>query len=216
MNAYPNDNNYPVVSFDQPVQSPDVDPDAGDLIYAGFNEAWAQVLCAAIDQLRLPSTWEGSEDDKRLATMRANTLKMLLANATVPSVPAPYWDDEEDVDDQEPGDMQPWYGYVTNPTDPPDELTFQEKASIWAITGFLAFATFEVGFAPAIFFHSIAPKFVIALRRADVGAVVRIIIDAVEYGRVDTSSASEGDIIEYSVSTDGDVGGHDILLVQES
>lgn len=131
-------------------------------------------------------------------------------------VPTPFWDENSEVDDEAPKDDQPWYGYVENPTAPADELTFIENAAIWGITGFLAFATWEVGFAPAIFFHELAPRFVLAFNRGDVGEVIRVIIDSVEYTRVDTSSASPGDVIRVSVVTEEDEDGHDLMIVQES
>lgn len=190
MNAYPNDNNYPVVSFDQPVQSPDIDPDAGDLIYAGFNEAWAQVLCASVDQLRLPSTWEGTDDEKRLATMRANTLKMLLANASVPSVPAPYWEGSSSADDVEPRNEQTWYGYVS-------EGNFIEDAGVFLISNFLAATLTEKA---AILYATHQRRVRLEFIKSGLPAFVNIFVQDALAVVVDLFG-TEGEIVEVDVLT---------------
>jgi hypothetical protein len=91
-----------------------------------------------------------------------------------------------------------------------------ENALIWAFTGFLAVATLEVGAAPAILFRTIAPSFVLAVKRGDIGEVIRILVDGQEAARVDTSSASPGDVINIPVIADPTFDTHDIALVQVS
>lgn len=216
INLYPNDENYPTPSFNEPVQSPDVDPDAGDLVSASFNADWIPVMMGALDQLMLPSTWEGTDDEKTLALNRVANLKDIIAKASVRTVPAPYWDSDADVDDSAPADDQHWYGYVTDPEAPPGELTFVESAAIWLFTGFVAFATLEVGAAPAVAFHTLAKRWVLAWKRGDVGEVIRVIVDGAEVGRVDTSAAAPGDIVRLSVVGDPANDEHDILLIQAS
>lgn len=129
-------------------------------------------------------------------------------------IPTPFWDEALDVDDQETSEAQGWYGHVTDPEAPPEELTFIENAAIWAFTGFVAFATYEVGLAPAILFHTIAPRFVLAWKRGDVGEIIRVIIDGAEAGTVDTTSAGVGDLVEFNVVGDQDLSTHELLLVQ--
>jgi len=123
--------------------------------------------------------------------------------------PTPFWDEAQDVEDSAPAETQAWYGQVENPEAPADELTFVENATIWVFTGFVAYAA---GVGAAIFFHTIAEKWVLAWRRGDVGEIIRVIIDGAEYGTVDTSSASVGDIVEFPVLAG--TGGHDILIVK--
>lgn len=132
------------------------------------------------------------------------------------TIDTPFWDDNTDVDDEMSLDDQTWYGTVSDPEAPPDELDFVENAAIWALTGFLAIATIELAAAPAILFHTIAPKFVLATRRGDLGEIIRILVDGEEAARVDTSAAAPGDIINTTILADPDLESHDIMLVQVS
>jgi len=115
------------------------------------------------------------------------------------SVPVPVWEDDEDVDDEADDDIQPWYGYVDNPSAPPEELEFKTQVGIWVITGFLALGTWEVGFAPAIAFAAIAPKFALAWQRGDVREVIKIFVKTVEgeyeqAAEVDTDDWEVGEV----------------------
>jgi len=132
------------------------------------------------------------------------------------NIPTPFWDTATDVDDEFAPEDQIWYGEVDDPDLPPGELTFTENAAIWAFTGFVAFATLEVGAATAIFFHTLAKRWVMAFKRGSIGEVIRVLVDGVEYGRVDTSSASEGEIVEVRVMPPDDDEPHDIMLIQVS
>lgn len=218
---YPNANNYQAVSFPQELIPPDVDPDDPDLemILVEYNPAWTQVLMAACDQLTQWSAWEGSDDEKTTAVFRAQVLKILLQQPVDVSqdVPAPYWDDETDVDDSLPPDEQEWYGYVESATAPPDELTFVESAVIWIFTGFIALVlapTLPVGAAAAMTFRTLAVRFTLAFNRGDIREQFRVIIDATDYGNADTDGLSEGDIITMDVDGLEDLPYHDIMIVR--
>jgi len=219
-NVYPAPDNYPDSSFPQPVPAPEVDPDdAGTLITVQYSWQWQPVLLAAVDQLGNPATWQGDHDEVITALNRATNLKDMLQIdiGDTRTVPTPYWDEDSEVDDQLADDVQPWYGTVSDPEAPPGELDFVENAAIWLMTGFLAVATWEIGAAPAILFHTIAPKFVLATRRGDLGEIIRILVDGEEAARVDTSSAAPGDVIRTSIVADPTVEtGHDIMLIQVS
>lgn len=216
-NLYPDPDNYPVSSFPDPVPAPDVDPDAGFFIQVRYGWQWQQVLLAAIDQLRNPATWQGDHDEIITALNRATNLKDMLQIDITPKVPAPYWDEDSDVEAEETPEDQPWYGTVSNPDAPPDELDFVENIAVWALTGFLAVATWEVGAAPAILFHTIAPKFIIATKRGDLGEIIRILVDGEEKARIDTSSVPVGTIVETPILADPDIlTGHDVMIVQVS
>lgn len=186
-----------------------------------FSTAWLPYVLGALTQLTLQSTWKTeSEEDTYLAMRRAASLIEALAGpqtCAVNDVPAPYWDDNEDVDDDLPDDVQPWYGTVSDPEAPPGELDFVENAAIWLMTGFLAVATWEIGAAPAILFHTIAPRFVLATRRGDLGEIIRILVDGEEAARVDTSSYAPGDVINTPILPDPAITtGHDIAIIQVS
>jgi len=219
-NFYPNVDNYPEVSFPQELTPPDVDPDDPDLemILVEYNPEWTAVLMAAVDQLLQYSSWEGTHDEKIQAVNRASNLKWLLQEPVSVSqeIPAPYWDSDEDVDDSETPDEQEWYGMVTNPTAPANELTFVENAVIWIFTGFIALVlapALPVGVAAGLAFRTLATRFTLAFRRGDIIEQIRIIIDAKDYGTVNTGDVAVGDIIELQVNGLDEADFHDILLV---
>lgn len=219
-NEYPNPQNYPEASFPQELMPPGVDPDEFPTMLVEYSTEWTEVLMAAVDQLLQYSSWAGSHDDKILAVNRATNLKWQLQDPVIvgdEEFPAPYWDDETSVDDQAPADEQEWYGQVTNPTAPPGELTFVENAVIWLLAGFVlvAAAPTIVGAAPAaIFFRTVAVRFTLAFNRGDVRELFRVVIDAIDYGTVDTDGLAVGDIIELDVNGLADLATHDILIVR--
>lgn len=218
-NDYPNPNNFPVLSFPQEVPAPDVEPDEGDTILVEYSVYWIPFLMAACDQMRQFSTWQGDDDTKLLAYNRATNLKDILQTPVEvgeKDMPAPYWDDAEDVDDEMPVESQIWYGKVTNPTAAADELTFVEDATIWIISAFIALVlvpALPAGVAAGLAFRTIAKRFTLAFRRGDILEQIKIIIDAKEYGDVDTSTVAEGEIIEVNIDGLDEADFHDILLV---
>ena len=218
-NDYPNEFNYVQSSFPNEVPAPDVDPDEGDLILVAYNPDWIPPLMGAVDQLLQYAAWQGNHDDKILAVNRTSNLKFLLQNpvqVAEEDYPAPYWDSDEDVDDAKPADEQDWYGMVTNPDAPPGELTFVENAVIWILTGFIALVlapSLPVGAAAAMTFRTLATRFTLAFRRGDVIEQIRIVIDAKDYGKVDTSTVAVGDVIEVDINGLDEADFHDIMLV---
>ncbi len=187
------------------------------------NSAWWAIYTGLLSTLAEEGVWQQFEGGMSREDAAAEAFAIFndaMARADSENcaldVPAPYWDDNEDVDAELPVDAQPWYGVVSDPEAPPDELDFVENAAIWIFTGFLAVATWEIGAAPAVLFHTIAPKFVLATRRGDVGEIIRILVDGEEAARVDTSSASVGDVIETPIVPEASESGHDIMIVQVS
>lgn len=219
INQYPNQENFQVVSIPEELIPPGVDPDEGDTNLYAYNPEWSKVLAAACDQLVQYSAWQGTHDEKILALNRALSLKILLQTPVEvgeEDYPAPYWDSDEDVDDAEPADDQEWYGMVTNPSAPADELTFVENAVIWILTGFVALVlapALPIGVAAGLTFRTLATRFTLAFRRGDIIEQIRIVIDAKDYGNVDTSTVAEGEIIEVQVNGLDEADFHDILLV---
>lgn len=216
-NLYPAPDNYPASSFPQPVPAPDVDPDdAGTLIQVQYSWQWQQLLLAAVDQLLNPATYQGDHDTIILALNRATNLKELL-QIPVEIAPTPFWDDESDVEDSEPADMQPWYGQVSNPEAPAGELDFVESVALWFFTGIVALATFEVGgVAPAILFHTTVEKFIILQKRGDVAATIRFVIDGEDAKFVNTAPYAPGDIIETPIVTPATGGDHTLMIIETS
>lgn len=125
-------------------------------------------------------------------------------------IPSPFWDEAIDVDDEETPEAQTWYGEVTDPEAPAPELDFVEQIGIWAITGFIAYSG-QIG--AAIAFHTIAPAFVLAWRAGDVGELFRIVVDAADYGTVDTTGVA-GEVVELPIFADEGLSAHDILIIK--
>jgi len=153
------------------------------------------------EELELIEDWASKAEDELLTPVEAGEAEF----------PTPFWDSGSDVDDSLSADEQYWYGVVENYTDSADELSFVENAAIWLFTGFLAYSG-EIG--AAIAFHSIAPRFVLAWRRGDVGEIWRIVVNSAEQAGMDTSSAVEGDILTQIIQPAASETGYDILLVQ--
>ena len=218
-NLFPGDFNFPVPSFTQAVTPPEVDADEGETLLYAYNPEWSPVLMAACNQLLEYSSWIGTHDEKLLAVARANILKGLLqfpVEVGEREMPAPYWDDNEDVDDEMPVESQIWYGKVTNPSAPAGELTFVEDATIWIISAFIALVlspALPAGIAAALTFRTLAKRFTLAFNRGDIREQFRVLIDAEEYTEVDTEGMSEGDIVEINIDGLPDAEFHDIMIV---
>ena len=220
-NAYPNIDNYPIPSFPQAIQPPGVDPDNDDLIYVAYNKQWQKSLLAAAMQLCQYSTLLGDHDQKIEAMNRATLLVWLLqmpVEVGETDWPTPFWDDDTSVDDEQPADEQDWYGEVTNPDAPANELTFVENAVIWLLTGFVAIAASPSGpgaAAAAIFFRTTAIRFTLAFNRGDVREVFRVVVDAIDYGEVDTDALAVGEVVELSIDGLEDIPVHEIMLIKK-
>ena len=219
INEFPNQDNFSQVSFPEGLTPVDVEPDEGDTILVAYNPEWSKVLASACNQLTQFSSWAGDHDEKLLMVNRAILLKILLQTpVTTPddTVPAPYWDDETDVDDELPVDEQEWYGIVENKAAAADAMTFQQSAVIWLLTGFVALVaspSLPGAIAAAVAFRTLARRFVLAFNRGDIREQFRVIIDAQDYGKVDTDDMTEGDIVELTVDGLDPADYHDILIV---
>jgi len=166
-----------------------------------YSLAWQQVLLAAVDQLLLPSTWQGTDEEITLALNRAQNLKYILTEpAGETGVPTPYWDDTSDLDDQAPVDEQVWYGIFDG--------EFHETLENFAIAGFLVYAG-NIG--AAITFLTLAPRFRLAWKTGNLGGIIRVIIDGAEAGDVDTFSEEDG-VLEREFIGDPEEEEHSILM----
>lgn len=204
-NVYPNGFNYPRPTFLTPIPIPLVDPDEGDVILVAYSLEWQKFLLGCVTQGFLPSTWEGTDEEKTHAlNMVANLQYLLTVEAGEAGVPTPYWDDASDLDDQEPVGEQQWYGIFDG--------TFQETVENFVIAGFIAYSG-QIG--AAITFLTLAPRFRLAWKTADLGGIIRVIIDGADAGAVDTQGDDNG-IIERDYVGDPDVENHSILMYLES
>ena len=200
--------------------TPDTEDALAELIckrvFVPNSPAFRESVRGALLELTHAWNWEqyGSMTPEETALKMLELYNMFaLDDACSMDVPAPFWDAGSDADAEAPADAQTWYGYITNPSAAEGELTFFESAAIWTFTGFLALATPELGFAPAILFNTIAPKFALAVRRGDVGEIIRILIDGQDAAAIDTSSAAVGDVVKVDL-TPAPAATHEIIMVQ--
>lgn len=201
-----------LVGFPTPNTAAD---DGGYLLFCFNDQTWAQYILGACTALTFEYNWYKSGDLETWEAAEALRLIIQQApyNLSPGEVGTPFWDDSSDVDDEAPEDDQRWYGEVSNPTAPADELTFVENALVWFFTGLVALATPELGFAPAILFHTIAPKFLLAQKRGDFGEIIRIVVDGKDMAEIDTTSYSPGDIIETPIVADPSIDDHTLLIL---
>lgn len=183
------------------------------------SSAWLGLFMGAVSLLTDPDNYqqfEGGMTPDEAAEVALAVLLQAYDDAEygcTPNYPTPFWDEASDLLDEASGDDQIWYGEVTDPDAPADELTFVENAAIWGITGFIAYAG-QIG--GAVFFNTIAPRFVLAWKAGDIGEVIRVVVDAADYGTVDTSTVAAGEVITLDVLPVEDTPTHDILLVKVS
>ncbi len=204
-------------SFFAPVVPPTTEPTDGEQVAVCLSVEWLPYVLGALTQLCLPYTWlTDDESERQLAIDRSYRL---IANIDTPTcatgeVETPFWDDSTDVDDSEPADTQEWYGEVTNPEAPAGELDFVENILLWAFTGLVAIATFEVGgIAPAIIFHTTVEKFIIIQKRGDVAETIRFVVDGEDAKFVNTAPYSPGDLIETSIATPQTGESHTLMII---
>lgn len=186
------------------------------------NAAWWAIMTGLVIALTEEENWQQFEGGMPVEDAAADAAVMVWdaldraasSDDCLLDVGTPFWDDETDVDDEESTDTQPWYGEVTNPTAPADELTFVESVLLWGFTGLIAVATFEVaGVAPAILFHTTVEKFIIIQKRGDVAETIRFVVDNQDAKFVNTAPYAPGDLIETTITTPQTGGTHDLLII---
>lgn len=181
-----------------------------------FNSAWIGlwigVLLILCDPENFVQFEGGLTPDETADVFRNALINALTEETTVcsPQMQTPYWDSETSVDDTAPADDQPWYGFIEDFLAPIEGLNFVQNAAIWVITGFVAYAATP---GAAIFFRTVARRFVLAVQVQDVGEVIRVVVDSANYN-IDTSGRSVGDIIDLDVLvTDPELDTHDIYVI---
>jgi len=202
---YPKSPDSPQVksSFQEAVNPPLFAPDEGVQHQTRFALEWLPYLLGAASQLEMFTAWKGTPEEQQLAVDRASMLKDMLYRGGG-EIPTPYWDETSDLDDQESPAEQPWYGIFDG--------EFHETIENFVIAGFLAYSG-QIG--AAVTFLTIAPKFRLAWKTGDFGGVIRVFIDALDAGTVDTYSDVEG-TLEKDFTGDPDLDEHRILMVLES
>lgn len=162
--------------------------------------AWWSIYAGLLQTLADETAWQqfeggmSPEDAAQVAAKIARDALLLASQTNECSaiVPAPYWDQPtaDDIDDQFPPSLQPWYGEIValpaaglRAEAAEEELTFLENLTIWAIAAFGVYAG-QVG--AAIAFVPVAKRFVLAFKQHDLGGVVRVLVDFLEVAEIDT------------------------------
>jgi hypothetical protein len=169
------------------------------IVQVPASDEWWSLITGLFYELSLEWNWQQYEGglDRDVAAARWALMfddAMELAaesNQCSALVPAPYWDDDDgaDADDEQPANDQDWYGVLVG------ESTWQEQIEDWFIAAFVAMAATP---AAAIAFLTIAPKFRLAWKTANWGAIVKIFLDQTEIATVDTYAETPG-IVTYDV-----------------
>lgn len=177
------------------------------IFYFPNSNDWVGLLLGAVKELTYEYNWYqwGALTTAEAAEAFKDIVTEAPYNLIEGGTPAPYWDTPEDADDQEPADEQPWYGKM-------EGTTFVEDVGIWVITGFIAYSG-QIG--AAIAFKTFAPRFVLAWKQDGIAGAIRVFIDGVDNGLLDTYSDTPG-VIEANYIGDPDLEEHDILMVLES
>jgi len=186
------------------------------LLFLFEDELWAQYILGACEPLTAEYNWYEAGDllPEGASEFFREIVQQAPYNTIDTEIQTPFWDDEEDVDDSAPPSEQIWYGEVTNPTAPADELDFVESVALWAFTGLVAVATFEVaGIAPAIAFHTFVEKFIIIQKRGDAAETIRFVVDNQDSITIDTTPYAPGELIETTIVTPQTGAGHDLLII---
>jgi len=138
--------------------------------------------------LTQPDSWQKDGDltPDECALMAQQWFDDAFYGTTVCELAEPYWDDPE-ADDASSG--------IDNP-----EYPFYEDVAQFAIAGFVLYATGSP--ATAMEFWTVANQFRLAFRKSDVGGIVKIFMDAIQIGEIDTAG-TPSEIINFDVMSTG-------------
>ena len=182
------------------------------------NKEWWGVVVGLLYSLILEWNWQqfegGLDRDvvaERWQTMLEDALDVAETTSACPAtaIPTPFWDQDTDVDDEAEPEVQAWYGYVSDLEAP--TTTFVEDAAIWTFAGFLAVAGAP---AAAIAFTTVAPRFVVAVRRGSLAEIIRLYVDGAEAAEIDTAGFTEGDVLRTPLFGDPELSTHELMLVK--
>lgn len=198
--------------FPTPDSTPDIT--ACRVFRVPDNDDWLGILMGAVEVLMQEYNWYnwGSISIPDTVAAWSNIIQAaydesLTGTCPITTVDAPYWDDSDDVDDESEIADQTWYGEVDDPTVAPSELTFRENAEIWTFAGLIALAA---GPGAAVSFLTIAPRFVVAFKQANIGKIIRVFVDASQVGQI--TDDGSGDVVEMSVAGDPALDSHQLYI----
>jgi hypothetical protein len=136
---------------------------------------WLAAVSGALSELTLPYRWEQVGVITPLQAAERMTVMLQAYYQGQCSNEPPYWDEDDggDADGDDLSTAFPWY----------------ENLSDWIVTAFLA-ASFGPGAATT--FVTTARKLRLWFRTRDYGAIVRVLVDGLQVGEVDTYSPEPG------------------------
>lgn len=176
------------------------------------SDDWLGVLMAAAETLTKDYNWYNwgsmTIDEVTQAwndIIIASYEESLEGTCPSNTVDTPYWDEDTEVDDEMSIDTQTWYGEVADPMVAPTSLTFIENAAVWAFTGLLAVG---VDVNLAIAFHTIAPKFILSVKQANFGNIIRIFVDGEKAAEI--TDAGDNSVMDIPIVADPSLSAHDI------
>jgi len=173
------------------------------------SDDWLGLLMGAVELLTLEYNWYQWGDLTPAEAVAAwqeivwEAYEASFDATCIADVPAPFWDTAADSDDEASAETQDWYGVYDG--------DFTAQLADWAIAGFIAYSG-NVG--AAISFLTIAPRFRLAWKTGDLGGIIRVFVDAVDVGTVDTFSDSPG-VITRDYLGDPEEEEHQIIMVLE-
>ena len=199
--------------------TPDTEDALADLVCRRIlvpdSPAFRESVNGALLELTYSWNWEQygtmTPEEAASAMLEIYNDYMLNGECTSSEIPTPFWDSGDDLDDEAPPATESWYGYVDDVDASPETIGFFESVSIWAITGLLAISG-NVG--AAILFNTTAPRFHLAMRAGDVGEIIRILFDAEEKARIDTSEYDAGEVIRVPIIGDESLSTHQLIIIK--
>lgn len=182
------------------------------------NAAWWAIFTGLLFSITTEEAWQQLEGGMRKEDAAIVALAIwqdAMARAETETceltVPAPYWDTYDNVDDEEPtAEPETWYGELVPVASllADEDLTWRENLGIWAIAGFMAYAG-QIG--AAIAFVPFARRFVLKFRGNPLGAIAEVFIDGVKLTALDTAS-DEDRIMAIDVQLPDDDDEHEIWV----
>lgn len=141
-------------------------------------QQWLGIFNAAIltlaDKYNYEQLYETDMTPEECAALAMEIYAAYLLTDACPTLAEPYWDDPEG-DDAAQGESNP-------------EFPFYEDVAQFVIAGFVLYATGSP--TTALQFWTVAQQFRIAYRKHNLGGIIKVFMDAVQIGEVDTYAAS--------------------------
>lgn len=152
-----------------------------------------EAVAGALALLGEEQNWEQFGDmtvEETTQLMREMLIRWYEEPCAPAEVPAPYWEDGIEADDELPADEQSWYGYVS-------EGNFIEDAGVWLISNFLATALTPQA---AVLYATNERKVRLSFLKGGPGGVVKVYVEEILAAVVDLAG-TDGEVVDVDVIT---------------